>query len=144
MEKAKEQPKQPHKVETAKEELLAAVRIRGATGLTEEIISTLNMLSLFRKNSCVVINNVPSLAGMLNRCKDYITWGEIDHDTLKLLIEKRAEKNPEDPKKTKKFFRLNNPIGGFERKGVKKSFVNGGALGYRGKEINKLIKKMIH
>jgi len=43
----------------------------------------------------------------------------------------------------KLFFRLKPPVGGFERKGIKKSYAVGGALGYRGKEINTLIKKMI-
>ena len=41
----------------------------------------------------------------------------------------------------KPVFRLNPPKKGF--KGVKKSFTNRGSLGYRGKEINKLIERMI-
>ena len=41
-------------------------------------------------------------------------------------------------------FTLNSPKGGFERKGIKFSFVNKGALGYRGNKINALIKKMLH
>ncbi len=43
----------------------------------------------------------------------------------------------------KKFFKLHPPIGGFERGGIKKPFSIGGVLGYRGKEINKLISKML-
>ena len=41
----------------------------------------------------------------------------------------------------KPLFRLNPPKKGYE--GVKKSFKNKGALGYRGKEINRLIERMI-
>ncbi|RLF30819.1 MAG: 50S ribosomal protein L30, partial [Thermoplasmata archaeon] len=41
----------------------------------------------------------------------------------------------------KPVLRLNPPRKGYE--GVKRSFMEGGALGYRGKEINKLIKRMI-
>ena len=41
----------------------------------------------------------------------------------------------------KPLFRLNPPKGGYE--GIKRSFTNGGALGYRGKDINKLIGRMI-
>jgi len=41
----------------------------------------------------------------------------------------------------KPIFRLNPPKKGYE--GIKRSFVNKGALGYRGKEINKLIERMI-
>ena len=36
------------------------------------------------------------------KVKDYVTWGEIDADTEKMLIEKRAEKDPKDPKQKKK------------------------------------------
>lgn len=43
----------------------------------------------------------------------------------------------------KLFFRLTPPKGGFERAGIKKSFAVGGVLGYRGKNINKLIQKML-
>ena len=41
-----------------------------------------------------------------------------------------------------KTFRLHPPKGGFERRGIKKTFKEGGVLGYRGKEIIKLIEKM--
>jgi len=43
----------------------------------------------------------------------------------------------------KQFFRLHPPIGGFEREGIKRSYAEGGTLGYRGKAINKLIERMI-
>jgi len=41
----------------------------------------------------------------------------------------------------KPIFRLNPPKNGYE--GIKRAFVNKGALGYRSKAINKLIGKMI-
>lgn len=43
----------------------------------------------------------------------------------------------------KLFFRLTPPVGGFERAGIKKAYSVGGALGYRGKDINKLVVRMI-
>ncbi|HID09221.1 TPA: 50S ribosomal protein L30 [Candidatus Micrarchaeota archaeon] len=43
----------------------------------------------------------------------------------------------------KTFFRLNPPRKGWERKGIKKPYSVGGALGYRGKNINELIKRML-
>ena len=43
----------------------------------------------------------------------------------------------------KTFFRLNPPIKGFGRKGIKKPFSLGGALGYRKEKINDLIKRML-
>ncbi len=41
------------------------------------------------------------------------------------------------------FFRLSPPRGGFERGGIKQNYAQNGALGYRGKEINKLLERMI-
>ena len=41
----------------------------------------------------------------------------------------------------KPLFRLNPPKKGYE--GIKRAYVNKGALGYRGKDINKLITRMI-
>lgn len=59
---------------------------------------------------------------------------------LKLGLLRNRQK---DPKKIKNYFRLNSPRKGFERKGIKKPFSIGGALGYRGSKINDLIKRMI-
>ncbi|MEA3254513.1 MAG: 50S ribosomal protein L30 [Candidatus Altiarchaeota archaeon] len=44
----------------------------------------------------------------------------------------------------KPVFRLNPPEKGYERKGIKKPYTKGGALGYRGEKINELIGKMIY
>lgn len=123
--------------------LIAAVRVRGETGIRHDIKDTLRMLKLYKKNFCSIIENTPSNQGMLDKVKDYITYGNIDEATLKELIEKRAEKNPRDPKKTKGYFRLNSPRKGYGRKGTKVSFSKSGALGDRGSKINDLIKRML-
>ncbi|HLC99271.1 MAG TPA: uL30 family ribosomal protein [Candidatus Nanoarchaeia archaeon] len=126
-----------------KKVLVAVILVRGLIDIKEGIKDTLKMLRLFRKNYCVVIEDSASSRGMVNKVKDYTTWGEIDEPTLKLLIEKRSEKNPRDPKKTKAFFRLQPPRKGFGRNGIKYPFSKGGALGYRGEKINDLIKRML-
>ena len=115
----------------------AVVRIRGSIGIRKPIKDTLQMLNLKRANHCVIIPKTKEKIGMLNKCKDYITWGEVDNETKALLVEKRL--NSSNPK----IFRLNPPRGGFERKGVKNTFNVGGALGYRKVNINILIKKML-
>ncbi|MBI2148090.1 50S ribosomal protein L30 [Candidatus Woesearchaeota archaeon] len=69
---------------------LAAVQIRGAVGMNRKLIDTLQMLKLVRKNSCVVVENNRNYLGMLVLLKDYITWGEINNETMKLLLEKRG------------------------------------------------------
>jgi large subunit ribosomal protein L30 len=43
----------------------------------------------------------------------------------------------------KQFFRLKPPTGGFDRKGMKKPYSLGGVFGYRGKDINNLLERMI-
>jgi len=122
---------------------IAVILIRGLVGTRTEIRDTLKMLNLHRKHACTIISNSPARMGMIEKVKDFVTYGEIDDDTLKLLIEKRAQKDPKDEKKIKPFFRLSPPIGGFERKGIKKHYTIGGVLGYRGENINDLIKRMI-
>lgn len=139
---------------------LAAIRVRGLTGIKIKIEDTLKMLRLYKKNYCCVLPNNPVYSGMLKKAKDYITWGEIDEETYKTLVEKRGEEfNGRETdikkkivyndffvfenKKIKKYFRLNPPRKGFGRKGIKHSFKQGGALGYRGEKINDLIKRMV-
>lgn len=139
---------------------LAAVRLRGLININGKVESALQMLRLYKTNYCVVLPGNPVYIGMLKKAKDYITWGEIDDETYKLLVEKRGEefKGLEtdshgkikyndfiaiNNKKIKKYFRLNAPRKGLGRKGIKHSFKQGGALGYRGDKINELIKRMV-
>lgn len=114
----------------------AVILVRGKAGMKGEIEDTLDMLNLFRKNFCVIIPANPSMMGMVKHVKDFVTWGEIDDATEKMLIEKRGEKD-------KPFFRLQPPRGGFGRKGIKIPFNIGGGIGYRGPKINDLIRRML-
>jgi|SRR3989338_534622 len=139
---------------------LAAIRIRGLTGISGRIESSMRMMRLYKSNYCVILPNTPAYTGALKKAKDYITWGELDDETFKLLIEKKSEafngrvsdskekiKYSDffvfDNKKLKKYFRLSPPRKGFGRKGIKHSYKQGGALGYRGAKINDLIKRMV-
>ncbi len=67
------------------------VRIRGSIDVNYKVKDTLKMLRLFKKNSCSIFNNSESVIGMLKIIKDYTTWGELDKDTFKLLLEKRGK-----------------------------------------------------
>jgi len=124
---------------TEKNQKIAIIRIRGEVGINKKIKDTLKMLRLYKKNWCVVLDKNPANLGMVKVVKDYATYGEINKELLDVLM-KKAEKNPKGKIKP---FRLNPPKGGFERKGIKVSFNNGGALGYRADKINALIKKML-
>ena len=151
----------------------AAVRVRGTVNINPDIKKTLQLLNLTRANHCVLLEEKPSIKGMLQVTKDYLTWGEIEKGILTNLITLRGKlegdkgltedylksvtsyntidklsqaiidnkfKYKEIPN-VKPIFRLSPPKKGYE--GIKKSFTNKGALGYRCKEINKLIEKMI-
>jgi len=152
---------------------LALIRLRSGIRAKGEVRDTLAMLRLHRINHLVLVDDSPSYKGMVQKVKDYITWGEIDKETLAKLIRKRgrlignrpvtdeyvkeklgmtidefAEKvvNGEmkltDLPNIKPVFRLHPPRGGL--KGTKKrSFREGGALGYRGERINELIERML-
>jgi large subunit ribosomal protein L30 len=140
---------------------IAVVRVRGSIKLNESIKDTLNMMRLYDKNYCVVLEDTQPNKGMIKKVKDYVAYGEIDDATFNELIAKRGEEYTGkikdksgkidysrrffeiNGKRYKKSFRLCPPRGGYEWKGTKRPFSRGGALGYRGKNINALIKRMI-
>ncbi len=70
---------------------IAVIRIRGRVGIKKEAKDTMDMLRLYKRNTCVVIPNTPAYVGMLTKVKDFTTWGEIDEQTFKELMEKRAK-----------------------------------------------------
>jgi|SRR3989344_4385479 len=122
---------------------LAVVRVRSSTRTNKDIVDTLKMLNLHNQNYCVIVESTPSILGMLRKAKDYITWGIASDEVIKLLDQKRSIVNGRDKKEKLPFYRLAPPLKGFGRKGIKKSFVIGGALGNRKDKINDLIKRMI-
>lgn len=69
---------------------IAVIRLKGNTGLSKQIRDTFKILRLYKKQNCVVIKNTPEYIGMLNMIKDCVTWGEINEETFKLLLQKRG------------------------------------------------------
>ncbi|UCD14292.1 MAG: 50S ribosomal protein L30 [Thermoplasmatales archaeon] len=153
--------------------VFAAIRLRGTVNVKPDIKHTLDLLRLTKVNHCVLLEENRVYKGMLQIVKDYTTWGEINKKVLLNLIKSRGMlvgdksiteeyiksatsydsieklsqaiienkfKYKEIPE-IKPLFRLSPPKKGY--KGIKRSFANGGALGYRGKEINKLIERMV-
>jgi large subunit ribosomal protein L30 len=117
---------------------IAAIRLRGKWNIKKKIEDTLILLGLKRKNNLVVLENNKYNLGMLKKAKDYITYGEIKEEILKKLIEK---KKPTKQTEKKIIFTLPNPKKGF--RSIKKGFNEGGDLGCRGDNINKLIERII-
>ena len=147
--------------------MFLVIRVRGTTGVIQNIADTLDMLRLNR-----ISEENPSYEGMLQKAKDYITWGEIDAELLAAMIAKRG-RLPGNVKVTDEYvaentdykdiadladaliaskvkladvgikpvFRLHPPRKGYED--IRLSVKEGGSLGYRGEEIKDLAKRML-
>lgn len=147
---------------------LIVVQIRGIVNTHPDVRKTLELLRLKQKHACVVLDDTDVAKGMLQKVKDYVTYGTIEESFFKEMVEKRVLKVGQSDKKIdaakiakeyfagnlklrdfeskyeiKPFFRLHPPIGGFERKGIKMPFSKGGVLGNRGDKISELISKML-
>ena len=120
---------------------IAVIRIRGTVDEVPDVKKTLDLLRLRNKFVCVVVPHTPVMNGMLTRVKDFVTWGELTEETYELLKKQRGKKGSDG--KLKPFFRMHPPRGGFERKGIKIDFNQGGVLGNRGAAINDLLKRMM-
>jgi large subunit ribosomal protein L30 len=146
--------------------------VRGKAGLRKEMRDTLKMLRLKAPNNCVLVPETESYKGMLEKVKDACTWGEIERETLLNLLKKRLRAEGDkrvdekllkeitsfnsfeefadallsgkvklkDFKKLNQVFKLTPPSKGF--KSVREAYPKGD-LGYRGKEINELVERMI-
>jgi large subunit ribosomal protein L30 len=148
------------------------VRIRGGIDAQKTVEDTMIMLRIDRNNYATILKENPSYKGMLRKVKDYVTWGEPNAESIKLLLETRG-KITGDKKITDdalkgigyesveklataiaageiEFSQLNNIKPFFRmhppKKGfkrtVKRPFNDHGELGYRGEAINELIKRM--
>jgi large subunit ribosomal protein L30 len=129
------------------------------------------MLGLTRVNHCVIVDDDPSVLGMLHKAKDYITWGEVEPEVVERLLKKRG-RLAGNRRLTEEIIRANgfsslkgfaeavcagrasissvqglkkvfrlNPPRGGYRS-TKRPFRDSGDLGYRGKLINELVLKM--
>jgi len=151
---------------------LAVVRVRGGVRGRKDVMDTLRILGLTRINHCVLVDNTPTYRGMLQKAKDYITWGEAAPETVEALLKKRGRLIGDRRLDEKLLHMLG--IGGFKefaeafcngkvelkaipglkkvfrltppKKGyrsTKKAVGEGGDLGYRGERINELIARML-
>ncbi len=147
------------------------VRVRGTIHARHDVVETLRYLHLTRANHATIVPEAPSFQGMVHRVQGYVTWGEADPATVDLLLRERGEtvdgsrltdataasalhaKDVPDVARAvaergvgtvtglRPLFRLRAPKGGW--RSTKKPYSLGGALGYRGRSINELVRKMI-
>ena len=152
---------------------VAVIRVRGHAKIRHDAVETMKMLRLHRPNHCVLLPMNTTTKGMLQVVKDYVTWGEVNHETIaRMLVKKgevlggerlsddhvkgnseftsilsfakaleKADARLTDVKGLKPVIRLPPPRRGYEN--VKRPYSVGGAVGYRGAEIAKLIERML-
>jgi len=70
---------------------IAVVRVKGKINVNRDIEATLKMLGLTAQNHCVLISDAPSYLGMIQKVKDYITWGSVGKEEVSLLLKMRGE-----------------------------------------------------
>ncbi len=151
---------------------IAILLVRGIINTHPDVRMTLDLLRLRNKHVCVVIENNEINKGMLQKVKDYTTYGVVTEAFFKEMLDKRGEMlgtakiadakgvdtakiakeyfagtlklgEFEDKYKVKPFFRMAPPVGGYERKGIKMPFARGGVLGNREEKIEILLRKML-
>lgn len=70
--------------------LLVVVRVRGEVNVRSPISDTMDILKLYHKNYCVLVSASESTLGMVHKVQDYVTFGEIDKQTLVELLKARG------------------------------------------------------
>ncbi|RLI08923.1 50S ribosomal protein L30 [Candidatus Bathyarchaeota archaeon] len=153
--------------------LLAVIRIRGTVNVPEPARYTMALLGLHRNCHATLIDDRPSYLGMLRKAQVWLTWGEVDLETLTELLRRRGTLKGGKPitddyarrlgfesleDLAKAIYELKvdfrslpdvkpvfrlHPPSGGYRGKVKRSFREGGAWGYRGTAINDLLKRMM-
>ena len=73
------------------------IRARSDRGVTRKIRETMAMLNLTRVNHATIVMDNPSYRGMLQKSKDYITWGKVDAKTVEMLIKERGRMSGDKP-----------------------------------------------
>lgn len=138
--------------------MIIAIRISGIVDKTKKINETLFRMRLRRKYSAVLLKETQENLKLLQEVRNFVAFGQINEETLKLLIEKRAkliggkkgkidaskiigqlDKNKLSDIGIKPYFRLHPPIGGIKSK----IHYPKGILGDNKEDINKLVRRML-
>jgi large subunit ribosomal protein L30 len=152
---------------------MVILRIRGSVAIRPEFEYTFKLLHLHKKNHATIIRGHPTHLGMIQKIKDYATWGEASIETITLLLSEKGflkgnrrltdnyvkeyfecdsiNSFAEAIAKSKiELWKLPNIKPVFRLHPPKGGFHGSikkpypkGELGYRGEAINQLIKKMM-
>jgi len=145
---------------------IAVIRLKGKRGITPKVKATYVSLNLNRLHTCTLLPDTEGSRGMVQACKDSVSYGLVDEQTIEMLLLRRgltrdgkklsAGMKPEAISKLAKeiaasdkslsdhailpFFFLAPPRGGFDG-GSKKSYAPYGPLG-KNPKIGELLAKM--
>lgn len=151
----------------------AIIRVRGQADVSHDISHTMDLLNLTKVNHCVIVPENDVTKGMLQKVKDYCTWGLVDGETLAAMIRARG-RLAGDREITDDYLKENTEFASVDElakamiendcrmrdiaaakpvfrlhppakgyEGIKRPYSTGGALGYRAEAINDLIKRML-
>lgn len=141
------------------ETMILIIRIAGIPETGDKMNETLFRIRLRRKYSAVLLKETKETMSLLSEIRNFVAYGKIDAETLRLLIEKRSQSIDKKKKVNadtiienmenksllqlgiKPFFRLHPP-----RKGIdsKVHFGKGkGVLGDNKEKINDLVRRML-
>jgi large subunit ribosomal protein L30 len=66
------------------------VRVRSDRGVERRIRDTMAMLNLTRVNHATIVPESATYSGMLQKSKDFVTWGVVDAETIENLLKTRG------------------------------------------------------
>ena len=69
------------------------VRISGTADVPYWATTTMNLLKLEKKHRAVIIPEKDNTIGMLRKIQHYVAWQELDVETAKELLDKKARKS---------------------------------------------------
>ena len=69
------------------------VRISGTADVPYWATTTMNLLKLEKKHRAVIIPEIDNTIGMLRKVQHYVAWQELDVETAKELLDKKARKS---------------------------------------------------
>jgi len=76
---------------------LIVVRARSDVKVERSIRETMAYLNLTKVNHAVIIPDNPQYRGMLQKAKDYITWGEADVAVVEKMLSERGRMEGDHP-----------------------------------------------
>ena len=73
------------------------VRVRSNVNVERSIRETMDYLNLTKVNHAVIIPENDQYRGMLQKAKDYITWGEATEELVEKMLSERGRMSGDNP-----------------------------------------------